>query len=228
MAGLAKPGQWPASNFRPEKAGLICMQTADLQLNVVYTDGENKCEIVEFINWFGTPKLYGKLVSSTNPEIAASITQDGGTLYTCTCEGFAKWAMGAKDKPQGELISMAGKQSKTNKYGLEVVTFHELNIDWRWIGKNGDDCDYRDQVFDRIDAHWVTIRGDFPRVDRIWYTGPMGHRFHSNLRLRGDNPEVVLAAGQEMAKKIFAHKYVEPGISVPEIPKFRSKLKPAG
>jgi hypothetical protein len=117
------------------------------------------------------------------------------------------------------VIDVSDKKISSNKYGVEVVTYHETNIDWRWIGNKGAECDYRDQVFDRIDAHWVTIRGEFPGVDRIYYTGPMGNHYYPNLRLRGDNPEVVLAAGKEMAKKIFAHRYVEPGIEAPWVPK---------
>lgn len=70
------------------------MQTADLQLNTIYTDGRNNREIVEFYEWFGIPKLYFKLLSGKKPEGAAARMQDGFKVFVCSCEDFAKWAVG--------------------------------------------------------------------------------------------------------------------------------------
>jgi hypothetical protein len=123
---------------------------------------------------------------------------------------------------------MAKAKKDANKYGVEVITYHEVTINWHWIGDQGKDCDYRDQVFDRTDNHWLVIKGEFPGVEKMWEQSSMGHRYYPRFRLRGDNPATVLAAGKEMAKKIFSHRYVEPGIEVPAVSKFRTKLNSAG
>lgn len=71
------------------------MQTEDLQLNTIYTDGRNIREIVEFFDWFGIPKLNYKLLSGKKPEGAASRMQDGFKVFPISCEDFAKWAVRA-------------------------------------------------------------------------------------------------------------------------------------
>jgi hypothetical protein len=104
---------------------------------------------------------------------------------------------------------MSKKKSKAKKYGIEVLTYHQVSVNWLLSGGHKDNLDYKRKVHDKIDAHWYKIREKFPGVTRIWPQASMGMYFWQYIELRGDNPETVMAAGKAMAKKIFSYRHVE-------------------
>lgn len=105
---------------------------------------------------------------------------------------------------------MAGSKSKTNKYGVEVVTYHFVTIEWVWKASHEDNYAYTEKVHDNIDSHWSNVAAQFPGVKRMSETPNMGLHYWKRVTLRGDNSQMVFAAGQSVAKAIFAHRFVEP------------------
>lgn len=103
---------------------------------------------------------------------------------------------------------MKKNKPDSNPHGIEVLTFHSVIIEWVLKDSHSDDYAYIDTVYHSLEGHWSAVSGQFPRV-KIIQAGDIYDR-QKSFTLRGDDAQVVLAAGKEMAKWIFSHEFVEP------------------
>lgn len=105
-------------------------------------------------------------------------------------------------------MKMDNSKPDSNPYDIEVFTCHSVIIEWVLKDSHRDNYAYIDTVYDSLERYWSVVSGQFPGVKLI-RAGDIYDR-QKGFTLRGDDAQVVLAAGKDMAKLIFSHEFVEP------------------
>jgi hypothetical protein len=103
---------------------------------------------------------------------------------------------------------MDNSKSDSNAYEVVVLTSHSATIEWAMKASHRKNFTYIDTVYDSLESHWSAVSGQFPGVKLI-QGGDIYDR-QKSFTLRGDDAQLVLAAGKEMAKLLFSHEFVEP------------------
>jgi hypothetical protein len=98
------------------------------------------------------------------------------------------------------------------RYNLKVVTSHTLAIEWVFNHRYRNDQRFIDAFHNDLDAYWLSIRDDFPIVRNLDDRFLLGLAGYGRFKIAGDDPETVLAAGRQMARKIFSLGFVEPAV----------------
>lgn len=99
-------------------------------------------------------------------------------------------------------------KSESDEYGVVVLSSHSATIEWMMKDSHRDNYACTDKIYDALESHWSSVSSQFSKVKLI-QAGDIYDR-QKSFTLCGDDAQMVLAAGKEMAMLIFSHEFVVP------------------